>query len=278
MTELLLRSVALKQLTDDEREQWPYTIPVIAQMPTIEFDSPVCFFVGENGSGKSTLLEGLAAAALLPAIGSGEVQRDGTLEVQRRFGGKLKLIWARLEHRGFFLRAEDFFGWVKRLARERAEADQEIAETKAEYERLGRSQVAAQLATGPLRASVADIQVRYGDVDSISHGQSFLRLFQSRLRSHGLYLLDEPESPLSPASQMALMAMIHDAVGEGSQFIIATHSPILLAYPGAQIINFDAVPLERAKFDDLDHVNLTRDFLANPQRYLRHVLQTEDRA
>jgi len=138
-------------------------------------------------------------------------------------------------------------------------------------EYAGRSAYARGLATGPVAASLAELEDRYGaDLDANSHGESFLQLFQSRVVPGGLYLLDEPETPLSPQSQLALMAMLKEMV-EDSQFIIATHSPMLLAFPGAEIYTFDAPPLRRVEYEDLEHVRLTRDFLNAPEAFLRHL-------
>jgi predicted ATPase len=108
------------------------------------------------------------------------------------------------------------------------------------------------------------MEVRYGeDLDANSHGESFLKLFQSRLVPGGLYLLDEPEAALSPQSQLAFLAMIKDSMDDGSQFLIAT--------PGATIFSFDQCPVGEVEFEDLEHVNLMRDFLARPERFLRHL-------
>jgi predicted ATPase len=113
---------------------------------------------------------------------------------------------------------------------------------------------------------------RYGvDLDANSHGQSFLKLFQSRFVPGGLYLLDEPEAPLSPQSQLALLAMMSDMVAEDGQFIVATHSPILLAFPGACIYSFDGTPVCEVEYESLEHVALTREFLQAPERFLRHL-------
>jgi predicted ATPase len=109
------------------------------------------------------------------------------------------------------------------------------------------------------------------DPDARSHGESFLALFGSRFVTQGLYLLDEPEAALSPQSQLALLSMIGQAVSGGSQFVVATHSPILLAFPGARILTFDETPIAEVAYADLEHVNLTRSFLENPERYLRHL-------
>ena len=118
---------------------------------------------------------------------------------------------------------------------------------------------------------------RYGtDLDANSHGQSFLKLFQNRFVPRGLYLMDEPEAPLSPQSQLGLIAMLMEMAHEHeAQFVIATHSPILLAFPGATIYSFDEVPVRVVAFDDLPHVTLTREFLENPERYLRHLFRPD---
>jgi predicted ATPase len=113
---------------------------------------------------------------------------------------------------------------------------------------------------------------RYGEnLDANSHGESFLKIFQSRFVAGGLYLLDEPEAPLSPQRQLALMSMLKEMVDQEAQFIIATHSPILMAFPGARILNFDNHPVMEAHYDDVEHVSLTRAFLNNPQSFLRRL-------
>ena len=116
------------------------------------------------------------------------------------------------------------------------------------------------------------MQSRYGEgLDTQSHGESFLALFQARFVPGGLYLLDEPEAPLSPLRQLALLSAIKEMVGQDAQFIIATHSPILMAYPGAVILSFDQTPIGAVSYQSLEHVNLMRDFLNDPQAYLRHL-------
>jgi predicted ATPase len=256
-------------------DTFPFSVPVIRALDALSCDSAVTFFVGENGSGKSTLLEAIAAAAQLPAIGSADLAMDASLAAQRELADTLRLVWSRRTTRGFFLRAEDFFGFAKRVSALRAEMLARIAELEIEY--ADRSAWAKGLAMGPSHASLAALEQRYGiDLDANSHGQSFLRLFQSRFVPGGLYLLDEPEAPLSPQSQLALMAMMQDMIAQDAQFIVATHSPILLAYPGARIWSFDDAPPEAVAYEDLEHVRLTRDFLNAPERYLRALRGGED--
>jgi predicted ATPase len=271
MTVPWLRSVSLTRVPDGAAP-FPFTVPAVRALGELTFPSPVTFLVGENGSGKSTVLEGIAAAADLPAVGSSSIARDSTLAAARALGKAFRLAWTTRTRRGFFLRAEDFFGFTKALAQERAEIEREIEGVKAQYLAEGRSEKALGLKLGPLYFSLAASASRYGkDLDANSHGQSFLKLFHARFVPGGLYLLDEPEAPLSPHSQMALLAMLHDMVNQEAQFIIATHSPILMAYPGATIYTFDTQPVSAIAYEETEHVNVTRAFLNDRERYLRHL-------
>jgi predicted ATPase len=157
-----------------------------------------------------------------------------------------------------------------------------------------RSAYAKALAQGAIRKEIGEIDNRYGraGLDARSHGESFLQFFQARFTPDGLYLLDEPEAPLSPLRQLGLLALLNDMVGQGAQFIIATHSPILMAFPNATILRFSPTSprggtssrsgeegrggggnvIEPVAYDEVEHVKVTRDFLANPQRFLQHLL------
>ena len=254
---------------------FPFSVPAVASLETLDLDAPVSVFVGENGSGKSTVMEALAIACELPAVGSARPVADPTLERQRALARRLRLTWRNRVRRGFFLRAEDFFGFQKRLAAQRAEHQAEIERIDVE---LGESsEYARRLAKGPHRSSISEIEHRYGrDPDARSHGEAFLNLFQARLAPRGLFLLDEPEAALSPQSQLGFVAMIRDAVGLGGQFVIATHSPILMAIPGARIYSFDDGAITRASYDDLSSVTLMRDFLQAPERYLRMIWEEDE--
>ncbi|NJD19316.1 MAG: ATP-binding cassette domain-containing protein [Gemmatimonadetes bacterium] len=245
-------------------------MPAIAGLEGLEMEGSITVLVGENGTGKSTFLEALALAARLPAVGSARLEEDPTLEPQRRLARQMKLTWGARTHRGFFLRAEDFFGFQKQLARARAEHEAEMA--RLDVELAGSSAYVRRLAQGPHRASLEDMARRYGaDPDAASHGEAFLRLFGSRLVPRGLFLLDEPEAALSPQSQLAFLSMVKESVDAGSQFIIATHSPLIMAIPDATLLCFDAAPVHPVRYDELASVQLMRDFLAAPGRFLRHV-------
>jgi len=251
---------------------FPFSVPAIRTLAPLDLSARMTFFVGENGSGKSTLLEGIAAAARLPSVGASDLDQDATLADQRRLADALKLTWAKRTHRGFFLRAEDFFGFQRRLSAERAGFEQRLAELDEQYK--DRSAYAKGLAAGPVAASLHEMERRYGrDPDARSHGQAFINLFQQRFVPGGLYLLDEPEAPLSPQNQLGLLAVLLEMVEQDAQFVIATHSPILLAFPGATIYSFDRLPVATVAYGDLDHVTLTRDFLNDPSAFLRRLSQ-----
>jgi predicted ATPase len=249
---------------------FPFDIPAVRSLGPLRFETPVTIFVGENGSGKSTVLEALAIAARAITAGSAEAADDATLDGVRALAGELRLAWARRTHRGFFLRAEDFFGFARRVAAMRDELERGIRGVEADY--AGREAYARDLALSPYRKELAALRERYGEgLDAQSHGESFLRFFQARLVPRGTYFLDEPEAPLSPARQLAFLAILKQAVADDCQIVLATHSPILLAYPGATILTFDHEPIRPVAYADLEHVSLTRDFLRDPESFLRHL-------
>lgn len=270
---LFLRTVT--QPPDHRLEQFPFNVPVIRALGTLEFDAPITFLVGENGAGKSTLLEAIACAARLPAIGSDRVDRDPTLAHARDLATALRWSWSKPPKRGFFLRAEDFFGYAREVQRTRDELANDLRDVRSEY--TGRGKTAQALASMPFARELHDIQQRYGDgLDAQSHGESFIKLFQARLMPDAFYLLDEPEAPLSPTRQFALMLLLHEMLAKGAQCIIATHSPILLAYPGAAIWSFDGGEIHPVRYAEVESVRLTRDFLNHPEPFLRQLMMEAD--
>lgn len=252
-------------------EEFPYIVPVIKTLERMEFGAAVTFLVGENGTGKSTLLEALALAVGSVTVGSESVDRDRSLEPLRALAKDLRLTWSIKTKRGFFMRAEDFFGYARKMAETRAELARELEETKREY--ANRSPTARAYATMAHEGQLNALEQRYGGgLEARSHGEGFLALFQSRFVPGGLYLLDEPEAPLSPLRQLSFLVLLDQMVKQNAQFIIATHSPVIMAFPGAKILNLDRVPVEEVAYADLEHVRITREFLADPERYFRHLL------
>ena len=226
--------------------------------------------IGENGTGKSTLIEGIAAEVGSINIGVDSIDYDDSLKSARELSRKLKLTWNIRTRKGFFLRAEDFISYTRKMASLRNDLEKDLKEIENRYD--NRSDYAKNLAKMPYNKSLYDLKQKYGEgLETKSHGESFLELFKSRFVPDGLYILDEPETPLSPMKQLAFISMIKEMVRQNAQFIIATHSPILMAIPEASIISFDEYPIREVDYNDLEHVNLTKDFLNNPERYLRYL-------
>jgi len=261
-----LRSIKLK--TNELPDRFPFNLPVVRELDELVFDSTVAFFVGENGSGKSTILEAIACGIKAPAIGGMSVDRDPTLQWARMLSTQIRYVWNKRTHRGFFLRAEDFFNFTRRMVETREEMEALSETFEDELSGYG-----LMLAKGAVQGQRAAIVNRYGEnLDANSHGESFLKLFQQRFVPNGLYLLDEPEAPLSPLRLLSLISMIKEMVEkQGAQFIIATHSPILMSYPDAKIFSFDSPPVKEIPYEEVEHVSLTRDFLNNPEIFLRHL-------
>jgi len=216
----------------------------------LAFPRPVTFLIGENGSGKSTLLEAIAAALGFNAEGGSRNFRFGTRESHSELHAYLRPVRSVTRPRdGFFLRAESYFN------------------VATEIENLDRIPGA-----GP------PIAPAYGPraLQEQSHGESFLALLQHRFRGHGLYLLDEPEAALSPMRQMALLSRLHDLVAARSQFIVATHSPILLAYPEATIYELGPNGPRSVRYEETEHFRVTRDFLNRYPMMVETLLNRED--
>ena len=265
-----LKSISVRDFTPQDTEAFPFTLELVRSLREIEFTSPVTFLVGENGSGKSTLLEAIACAVESITVGSESVRTDASLAPLRKLARYFRLAWTKRTRKGFFLRAEDFFGYAKSMRQTKEEFQQELENIKDEYK--GHSNYAKALASMPYNGQLADMQRRYGDgLDQYSHGESFLTLFQSRFVPDGLYLLDEPEAALSPMRQLTFLSALKQMVQQNSQFIIATHSPIILAFPDSQILQFANGKIREVKYNQLEHVQLTKDFLNNPDSFLRHL-------
>ena len=267
-----LRAVKKKKMqgANLNSREYPFSIPAIQTLTKLAFTSPVTFFVGANGSGKSTLLEAIACAVGSIPVGSENLDSDPTLTATRALADQLRLTWHIKTRTGFFLRAEDFFGYVKRLAQMQAELESDLR--RIDQEHAHRSETAKGLARMASARELTAMRQQYGrQLNNFSHGESFLELFQARFRPNGLYLLDEPEAPLSPAHQLTFLSLLKHMVAQNCQFIIATHSPIIMAYPQATILSFDESPIQSVAYDDLEHVVITRSFLNNPEQYLRHL-------
>ena len=224
---------------------YPFSIPAVRDLPSLSLAHPVTFFVGENGSGKSTIVESIAVAAGFNAEGGTKNYHFSSEDTTSELKDAITLIRGyRREKYGYFLRAESFY-------------------TTANYATSG-----TYSAYGPM-----PILFDGKKIHEQSHGEAFMSIIRSF--RPGLFIFDEPESALSPQRQLALLAAISQLVKNGSQFIIATHSPILLSYPGATIYQLSEKGAKQTNYEHVDHVSMTRDFLNNPERYLRGILDDE---
>ena len=267
---LHLKSITVREFAEQDAGMFPFNLEIIRSLREIHFTAPVTFLVGENGSGKSTVLESIACAVESITVGAESVKTDKTLALIRKLAGYFRLSWTKRTHKGFFLRAEDFFGYAKSMRQTREELEQDLKDVDHDY--VGRSKYAADLARSAYQGQLSAMQNRYErDLDNYSHGESFLTLFQARFIPGGLYLLDEPEAALSPMRQLTFISAMKQMIGQNAQFIIATHSPIILAFPDAQILHFHEGRMKEVKYDRLEHVQLTKDFLNNPDSFLRYL-------
>ena len=241
------RRDATRRDTIESFERYPFSLPAIRKLDRLDFNSRVTYFVVENGSGKSTLLEAIAVSLGFNAEGGSKNFRFGTRASHSDLQKHIRVAKGVKRPRdGFFLRAESFFN------------------VATEIEHLD-----AEPASGP------PIVDSYGgkSLHEQSHGESFLALLVERFRGSGIYILDEPEAALSPQRQLAVLSRMHDLVLDGSQFIVATHSPNLMAYPGACILQCSVDGVVPIEYEETEHFRVTRDFLVNRNRILQMLLE-----
>jgi predicted ATPase len=240
-----LTRLHLKEQPVVDTGAYPFTIPAVRDLD-IEFTSPVTFFVGENGTGKSTVIEAIAELCKLPVSGGSRnelADRHGP-DAGSPLAAALRPSFRRRPPDAYFLRAEFHAHFASLLDQRRADPD-----------------------------FIGDPYNVYGgqSLHTRSHGEAFLAILHHRIHS-GLFLFDEPESALSPQRQLALLAHMSNLVTAGrSQFIIATHSPILLTFPGAQILSFDGQTIQRVSLEDTSHFQITKGILHNPAVYWKHL-------
>ncbi len=221
-------------------EQYPFSLPVVRNLSKLEFHPKVTFFVGENGSGKSTLLEAIAIECGLNPEGGSRNFNFATRESHSKLHECLRIAkYPGIPGDSYFLRAESYYN------------------VASEIDDLG-----------------PGILGGYGGVSlhAQSHGESFFTLFRERFRSNGLYFLDEPEAALSPRRQLEFLVILHDYIRRGGQFVIATHSPIIMAYPDARIYSLDSQGIREVPYLETEHFLITRGFLSNPRRSIEDLL------
>ena len=231
-------------------ERYPFNLPAVRYTDEIVFHPKVTFFVGENGAGKSTLIEALAVAWGFNAEGGSKNFNFANRASHSPLHRFIRPVRGRARPRdGYFLRAESYFN------------------VATEIERLD-----SEPSFGP------PVIESYGgqSLHEQSHGESFFALMEHRFNGKGLYILDEPEAALSPSRQLAFLVRMHDLIEDASQFIIATHSPIILGYPGALIYHVSKNGLEEIAYEDTEHVSVTKSFLNRRQHMLDMLFDDPD--
>jgi len=242
-----IRSISLKRDDIPGFDAYPFDMPAVRNLHEIDLHSSVTYFVGDNGTGKSTLLEAIAVSFRLNPEGGNRNFSFGTRESHSPLHAFLRITKGIKRPRSsFFLRAESYFN------------------VATEIERLD---------SGPGGPPIID---SFGGVylHEMSHGESFWALLIHKFHGQGLYILDEPEAALSPSRQLSALTRIHELVADGSQFIIATHSPILMAYPNARIFLFGDNAIREVRYEETEHYTVTRDFLERRETMLRELLQS----
>ncbi|MBI1320304.1 MAG: AAA family ATPase [Candidatus Hydrogenedens sp.] len=238
-----IRSVHVASREGWSAFKYPYNIPAVGSIDGLDFHPDVTFFVGENGSGKSTVLEALALGLGFGPEGGPFSMRFATADSVSPLHQHLRFVRGALRPKaGYFLRAESFYNVATYM------------------EQDGRH---------------LHLDTYGGSLHQRSHGEAFMALLTIKLRGNGLYLFDEPEAALSPSRQLAALSAMHLLVQKQSQFIIATHSPILLSYPNARILRFDGDGINEVRYEDTEHYAITRDFLNNYPRRLEQLLEDE---
>ncbi len=270
---MILSYASLRNIPEDKKDNYPWALPIVQGLSRITFTKNITFLVGENGSGKSTLLEAIAAASRVPIAGSHRLEEDDSLAGALELGNYLTLKYIDKSGHGLFARAEDFIGFARKVKREIKELTEEIEEVKA-----GWTGGDLSLAVGAIQGEKNALIKRYSaDLEAMSHGEGFLKFFKTRLTGRGLYLIDEPEAALSPSRQLALISLIRRKVKEtGSQFIIATHSPIMMAMPESELYMLQDQELLKAEYKETEHYKLTKAFLDAPEVFMKELLQEDE--
>lgn len=251
-------------LSAPDQGTYPFDLPGFKDFKSMWLTEPVTIFVGENGSGKSTLLKSLALYMNLPAIGSTDLEQDESLEGVRNFSNSMRGRWNKRVHRGFFFRAEDYFGFAKRLKSIDSELDNDIVDFEKYLSGTGLKQ-----AVGSIHGQKEALRKKYGNLFEVSHGEGFIKVMQERLQPEGIYLIDEPEAALSPQRQLSLYTLIKNLAEEAHcQFIIATHSPILMTLPNSQLYEFGQ-RIAETSFEETEHFTIMKQFLNNPEAFTR---------
>lgn len=257
-----LKSVVFKK----SNENFPYNLPFFNNKP-IDLEAPIIILVGENGTGKSTFVELLNEVLNLYRISMENPYQKDLKEILSKASKNIDIKYYLKKPKGFFFSAEDFTSYIHFLVREKNYAYEELKRIKSS----NKSTFSKNLASMPFNRTINEIDNLYTrDLLKSSHGEAYLSFFNSRVRENELYLLDEPETPLSIQNQLTLNYMIMEGVKRNCQFIIATHSPVIMALPNAKIYEISNEDITLSDYNDIESVNLLKQFLNYPEVFFRH--------
>ena len=254
-------------INSDREHPYPFDVPAIKYAKNIDVSSRITFLIGENGCGKSTLLETLACRLHLPHI-DGAAYGKKCFDAAKRLLPHLQLEWNRKRSVGFFFRAEDFGDFVNSVHRSDVTIHNQMSELDGEV-----SKHIIQEMKDSANHQLRQVRKNYGqELSSFSHGEAYMHIMHEMVKRPGIYLLDEPEASLSPAKQLAFIYFLQNHLkNNNSQFIIATHSPMLMAYPEATIYEVTDSYMKKMPLEETDHYSITKSFLENPRIFLKHL-------
>jgi predicted ATPase len=258
---MLIKTILIES---NEKDKYPFNLPLFQKKIRLDVNHPVTILVGANGSGKSSLLKVIQSKLSLISI---ELPEDHDfLKVNK---SDVKITLELLKPKGFYFESVKFINYLSYLKREVELAQKEISRIDFEYK--DKPKYSKMLAKTPFMRTLYELDSLYDkNLSESSHGEAYLNFFSSRIKDHQIYLLDEPETPLSTQNQLTLLAMILDATKRGCQFIIATHSPILAAIPNAIIYEIQDHEFFKIDYKDIESINLLRHFLNDKEQFLRH--------
>lgn len=260
---MLIDKIEIK--SQDTRE-YPFNLELFKKDIKLNTNSPVTLIVGENGSGKSSLVKLLQSKLKLV-----EIKLPNTKTLREVNSSSIKLTPSLGKLKGFYFESLTYIKYIEYIQEEIAYSKSEIERVDREY--VGKSDYTKSLAKSPFARTIGELQNMYSrDLSEVSHGESYLEFFSSRIRENQIYLLDEPETPLSNQNQLSLLAMIMEATKKGCQFIISTHSPILTAFPEAIIYEIIDNEFIETKYEDIENIKFLKHFLNSKEQFLRHLL------
>jgi predicted ATPase len=254
-------------INTDKKNPFPFNIAAVKFAKQIQLDKRVTIFIGDNGCGKSTLLESIALCLRLPLIG-GHIYEHPGFEAAAILKPFIEIEWNRQTSKGFFFRAEDFGDFINSVENERRKIAGDLSDLKGAVDDSIINRMSESM-----NYSLYQMRKDYGEnMQAFSHGEAYLKILQTRIGDKGIFLLDEPEAALSPLKQLSLMFFIMEILKNGNtQFIISTHSPILMGIPGALIYEIQEDSMNAVEYKETDHYRITKTFLNNPDQYLNHM-------